>query len=322
MKNHSALFTDFYELTMTQGYFLKNHNPRVVFDMFYRSQPYGGGYAVFAGLESFLESLKGFRFSAEDISYLASLNTFQDEFLDYLKEFTFKGDVYSMKEGTLVFPGEPLLRIEANLIEAQLIEGMLLNHINFQTLIATKTSRIYQASREGKIMEFGLRRAQGADGAMSASRASFIGGAGATSNTLAGAQYGIPVLGTMAHSWVMSFDSELESFRAFADLYPENAIFLIDTYDTLGSGIENTLIVGEELKNKGHNFGIRLDSGDLCYLSKQVRKRLDEAGFPDAFIVVSNDLDEYIITQLIAEGAPIDSWGVGTRMVTAEMMLP
>ncbi len=316
MNCSSALFTDFYELTMTQGYFLKKHNPRVVFDMFFRALPFDGGYAVFAGLDSFLENLAAFRFSEEDIAYLRKRGGFNPAFLDYLSGFSFQGDIYSMREGTAAFPGEPMLRVEGTLIETQLIEGMLLNHINFQTLIATKTSRILQASRQGSIMEFGLRRAQGRDGAMSASRAAFIGGASATSNTLAGALFHIPVSGTMAHSWVMSFDSELEAFRDFADIYAENPVLLIDTYDTLGSGIENAVKVGLELQKKGRNFGVRLDSGDLCYLSKKVRQKLDEAGLQKAFIVVSNDLDEYIIAQLISEGAPIDAWGVGTRMVT------
>ena len=313
MNCSSALFTDFYELTMTQGYFLKKHNPRVVFDMFFRALPFDGGYAVFAGLDSFLENLAAFRFSEEDIAYLRKRGGFNPAFLDYLSGFSFQGDIYSMREGTAAFPGEPMLRVEGTLIETQLIEGMLLNHINFQTLIATKTSRILQASRQGSIMEFGLRRAQGRDGAMSASRAAFIGGASATSNTLAGALFHIPVSGTMAHSWVMSFDSELEAFRDFADIYAENPVLLIDTYDTLGSGIENAVKVGLELQKKGRNFGVRLDSGDLCYLSKKVRQKLDEAGLQKAFIVVSNDLDEYIIAQLISEGAPIDAWGRGNQ---------
>jgi len=313
---NSALFTDFYELTMTQGYYLQGHNPHVVFDMFFRSLPFGGGYGVFAGLESLLDRLVRFRFSPEDIEYLRNQGTFDERFLEYLKDFSFTGDVYSMKEGTPVFPGEPLIRIEGSLIEAQLIESMLLNQINFQTLIATKTSRMLLSCNQGKVLEFGMRRAQGTDGAMAASRAAFIGGACSTSNTLASARYGIPASGTMAHSWIMSFDSELESFRQFAEIYPDNAVLLIDTYDTLGSGIENAIIVGRELKAKNKNVGVRLDSGDLCYLSKQVRKRLDEAGLEEAKIVVSNELDEFIISQLLAEGAPIDSWGVGTRMVT------
>ena len=313
---HSALFTDFYELTMTQGYFLQKHNPRVVFDMFFRSLPFGGGYAVFAGLETFLDRLKAFRFSDRDIEFLRSRGCFQESFLEYLKDFSFTGDVYSVKEGSVVFPQEPLMRIESSLIEAQIIESMLLNQINFQTLIATKTSRMYLSCRRGKIMEFGMRRAQGFDGAMSATRAAFIGGAGVTSNTLGASLYGIPAAGTMAHSWVMSFNSELEAFRHYAEIYPDNTILLIDTYDTLGSGIENAIKVGLELKEKGKTIGVRLDSGDLCYLSKEVRRRLDDAGLNDATIVVSNELDEFIISQLLSEGAPIDSWGVGTRMVT------
>ncbi|MDC7127352.1 MAG: nicotinate phosphoribosyltransferase, partial [Spirochaetales bacterium] len=312
----SALLTDLYELTMMQGYFFKKNNPDVVFEMFFRRNPFKGGYTVFAGLEPLLTRLSNLHFDNDDIEYLKGTGIFKDSFLNYLKDFKFTGDIFSVDEGTIVFPGEPLITVKANLMEAQLIESFLLNTVNFQTLIATKSSRVYSASSEGMIMEFGLRRAQGIDGALSAARASYIGGASATSNTLAGKLYDIPVSGTMAHSWVMSFDSELESFRKYAEIYPSNAIFLIDTYDSLGSGIENAIIVGKELKAKGYNFGVRIDSGDLQYLSEEIRKRLDAEGLPDAFIAVSNDLNEHIIRQLVRDGAPINSWGVGTQLVT------
>lgn len=312
----SALLTDLYELTMMQGYFLKERNPRVVFDMFFRTHPFNSGFSVFAGLEDMLKAVEEFRFTDEDIEYLESLNLFHDSFLDFLRNFSFAGDIYSMPEGSVIFPGEPLLRVHSRLIEAQLIESMLLNTLNFQSLVATKAARIYYASEAGKILEFGLRRAQGWDGALSATRAAYIGGALATSNTLGGKIYGIPVSGTMAHSWVMAFKSELESFEKFAELYPDKAILLIDTYDTLGSGIENAIKVGTELKKQGQRLGVRLDSGDLSYLSQKVRKRLDAAGLEDAYITVSNDLNEEIIHQLVTDGAPIDMWGVGTHLVT------
>ena len=313
---HSALITDLYELTMIQGYYLQNNNPEVVFEMFFRRNPFNGGYAIFAGLENLIERLSELSFSDEELEYLKSTGIFRDSFLDFLKDFRFTGELYSMDEGSIVFPSEPLIIVKSNLIEAQLIESMLLNIINFQTLIATKSSRVFTASNRAKIMEFGLRRAQGIDGALSASRAAFIGGTSATSNTYAGQKLGIPVAGTMAHSWVMSFESELEAFRKYAELYPDKVVLLIDTYDTLGSGIENAIIVGKELKKKGKNFGVRLDSGDLQYLSEKVRTRLDEAGLKDAFIAVSNDLNEYIVRQLVRDEAPIDSWGVGTTLVT------
>jgi nicotinate phosphoribosyltransferase len=246
--------------------------------MFFRKQPFSGGFSVFAGLGTLLDALETFAFSKEDIAYLASLAIFEPAFLDYLAGFRFTGDLYAFDEGAVVFPNEPLVRIHTNLIEAQIIEGLVLNHINFQSLIATKTARVYLASKKGRIMEFGLRRAQGPNGALCASRAAFIGGAGSTSNTLAGSVFGIPVSGTMAHSWVMSFPSELEAFKAYAALYPNAAVFLIDTYNTLHSGIKNAITVGVELAKAGYNFGVRLDSGDMQYLSTSVRKRHDQAG--------------------------------------------
>lgn len=313
---NSALFTDFYELTMAQGYWKENMDQEVVFDMFFRKNPFNGGFSVLAGNESLMDVITSFRFSDDDIKYLASQKIFEQGFLDYLKDFHFTGDLYTMDEGTVIFPQEPLVRIHANLIEAQILEGLILNHVNFQSLIATKTARIWLASKKAPIMEFGLRRAQGPDGAMSATRAAYIGGAAGTSNTLAGKLYGIPVMGTMAHSWIMSHSSELEAFREYAKIYPENSIFLIDTYDTLKSGIKNAIIAGGELVEKGYNFGVRLDSGDISYLTREVRKELDRAGYPQAKISVSNELTEEIISTLVAGGAPINSWGVGTHMVT------
>lgn len=318
MKNLSALLTDFYALTMAQGYFHFRHNPRVVFDMFFRRQPFGGGFAVFAGLEDLARGVREFHFTPEDLEYLESLGSFSGDFLSYLADFRFRGDIHAMEEGTPVFPDEPLIRVHAALIEAQLIESFLLNVINFQTLIATKTARIYLASGKGTVLEFGLRRAQGVDGALSAARAAFIGGAAATSNTLAARLFGIPVRGTMAHSWIMAFQDEREAFERYARLYPDGCILLVDTYDTLASGLENAVRVGLRLKESGHdNFGIRLDSGDLEYLSKRARARLDAAGLQGAKIAASNELDEGIIHQLVTDGAPIDIWGVGTHLVTA-----
>jgi len=312
----SALFTDFYELTMAQGYWKENMDQKVVFDMFFRKNPFNGGFSVLAGNETLIDILTEFKFSKDDIDYLREQKIFEEGFLEYLSNFKFSGDLYTMDEGTVIFPQEPIVRIHANLIEAQIIEGLLLNHINFQSLIATKTARVWIASKKAPIMEFGLRRAQGPDGAMSATRAAYIGGSSGTSNTLGGKLYGIPVMGTMAHAWIMSHPSELDAFREYAKIYPQNSVFLIDTYDTLKSGIKNAIIVGKELQEKGYNFGVRLDSGDISYLSRKVRKELDNAGCKDAKISVSNELTEEIITTLVANNAPINSWGVGTHMVT------
>ncbi|WP_083943886.1 nicotinate phosphoribosyltransferase [Alkalispirochaeta americana] len=312
----SALLTDLYELTMMQGYHHEGMHRRAVFDMFFRRQPFGGGFSVFAGLADLLEALETIRFLPEELEYLAGLGLFRPEFLDYLASFRFSGDIWAVPEGTLVFPQEPLVRVHATMLEAQLIESLLLNVLNYQTLVATKTARIYLASRGGSIAEFGLRRAQGPDGAMSASRAAYIGGASATSNTLAGMRFAIPVTGTMAHSWVMAFENEEEAFRRYARLYPEQTVLLIDTYDTLGSGIRSAITVGKELQDQGHPVAVRLDSGDIQYLSKAVRKKLDQAGLGDARIAVSNELNEEIIAQLVAAGSPVDMWGVGTQLVT------
>ncbi len=313
----SALVTDFYELTMMQGYFLEKHNPQVVFDMFYRTNPFNGGYTLFTGLEELLDKLEGLCFSDDDIEYLESLNQFESAFLEDLRNYHFTGDLYAFEEGTPAFPGEPLIRVETSLIDAQLIESLLLNTVNFQTLIATKANRMVLATQgHGAIMEFGLRRAQGEDGAHSAARASFIGGTKVTSDTYAGKMYRIPVAGTMAHSWIMSFRNEEEAFRRFSEIYPDNCILLIDTYDVLGSGIDAAIKIGLEMKAKGKRIGVRIDSGDLSYLTKEVRARLDAAGLDNATICISNDLTEDIILNLINDGAPIDSWGIGTHLVT------
>lgn len=312
----SALFTDYYSLTMAQGYWKNGMNNRAVFEMFFRRQPFNGGFSVFAGLETLIEALRNFSFKEDDLSYLESLGFFEKGFLDYLKTFRFSGSLWAMDEGTIFFPQEPCIRIDANLIESQIIEGLILNIINFQSLIATKTARVVLASNNGAIAEFGLRRAQGCNGALAASRAAFIGGAFGTSNVLAGKVYGIPVLGTMSHSWIMAFPSEEEAFRSYAALYPDKTVLLIDTYDTLKSGIVNAVKIGKELAAKGKNFGIRLDSGDMHYLSVEVRKILDNAGLSRATITASNELDEYIVDMLTKAKAPIDVWGVGTRMVT------
>jgi nicotinate phosphoribosyltransferase len=312
-----TLLTDYYELSMMQGYFLHGENPQAVFDLFFRRQPFGSGFAVFAGLETALAHVASLSFSSDDLAYLESLGSFRQEFLDFLADFRFRGDIWAMQEGTLAFPAEPLLRVHASLIEAQLVESALLAVCNFQTLVATKAARMRLAANGGSVIEFGLRRAQGVDGALSASRAAFVGGASGTSNTLAGKRFGIPVRGTMAHSWIMAFAGEREAFEKYAEIYPDSCILLIDTYDTLGSGIECAIAVGRELKRGGHaGFGVRLDSGDLEYLSKEVRARLDAAGLEDARIVASNELDEHIIQQLKTRGAPIDTWGVGTSIVT------
>ncbi len=313
----SALFTDFYELTMMHGYYLEHHDSKAVFDMFYRTNPFQGGYTIFTGIEELIDRLEGLSFSGEDIDYLRSLGIFDEGFLEYLRDYRFHGDVYAFDEGTPAFPGEPLIRVESDLMDAQLVETLILNSVNFETLIATKASRMVLATKgHGSIMEFGFRRAQGENGAHSASRASFIGGTKSTSNTFAGKKYGIPVAGTMAHSWIMSYGSEEEAFRKFAEIYPDNAILLIDTYDTLGSGIDAAIKIGLEQKAKGKRIGVRIDSGDLSYLTREIRARLDAAGLEDATICISNDLTEEIIRSLISDGAPIDSWGIGTHLVT------
>jgi nicotinate phosphoribosyltransferase len=316
MNGCSGLLADFYSFTMAQGYWKKQMNRQAIFEMFFRRQPFAGGFSIFAGLAPLIESLGSLCFSSDDIAYMGSLGLFEKPFLDYLRDFRFTGSLWAMDEGAVIFPQEPLIRISGGLIECQIIEALLLNIINFQSLIATKSARVWLASGKGSVMEFGLRRAQGPDGALSASRAAFIGGASGTSNVLAGKAFGIPVLGTMAHSWVMAYSNEEEAFQAYTDIYPQYPVFLIDTYDTLKSGILSAIKVGKRIAAQGKNFGVRLDSGDIHYLSVQVRKMLDTAGFTKATIAVSNDLDESIIQTLTGAGAPINSWGVGTQMVT------
>ena len=314
----SALLTDLYQLTMVQGYFLRRRDPLAAFELFFRRAPFGGSYALAAGVGDAVDAISTLRFAPDELAYLRSLELFREEFLAFLAEWRFRGELHAVPEGTAVLPGEPLVRVTARLTEAQLIESMLLNVVNFQTLIATKAARIVQAAGGAPVLEFGLRRAQGRDGALSAARAAYIGGVQGTSNMAAGQRYGIPVGGTMAHSWIQSFASEQEAFDRFAEFYPERAILLVDTYDTLASGIPHAIPALTRLQAQGRGgFGVRLDSGDLGPLSRAVRERLDAAGLPRARIVASNDLDEARISELRAGGAAIDVWGVGTRLVTA-----
>lgn len=323
-KTSLSLLTDFYQLTMAYGYWksgMAEHEG--VFHVIFRENPFRGGYTIAAGLEYVIDYLKGFRFQEDDLVYLKSLKDacgnpmFEEGFLEYLKNLKFTCDVHAIPEGTVVFPQEPLLRITGPLLQCQLLETPILNLVNFQTLIATKASRIVQAAHGDPILEFGLRRAQGIDGGLAASRAAYLGGCDATSNTLAGKLFQIPVRGTHAHSWVMSFDDELESFFAFAKAMPNQSVFLVDTYNTL-HGVKNAIEVGKWLRTQGKDLaGIRLDSGDLAYLSVEARKLLDAAGFPKAQIIASNDLNETIIASLKAQGAQIGVWGVGTQLATA-----
>ena len=317
-----ALLTDLYELTMMQGYYETGaYNRKVVFDLFYRKNPSGNGFAITAGLQQAIEYLDGLHFTEEDIAYLESLNLFSEDFIDYLRSFRFTGEVYAVPEGTIVFPHEPLMRIKAPIIEAQLIETALLNIINHQSLIATKASRVVHAAQGDPVLEFGLRRAQGPDAGTVGARAAVIGGCVATSNVLTGKLYDVPVKGTHAHSWVMSFPDELTAFRTYANLFPDACILLVDTYNTLKSGVPHAIQVFDEMKAAGtlpeKGYGIRLDSGDLAYLSKEAYKMLAAAGFDDAVISASSDLDEYLIESLKAQDAKINSWGVGTRLITA-----
>lgn len=319
----SPLLTDLYQLTMAAGYWKSGKaEQEAVFHQFFRKLPFAGGYAIAAGLGDVVAWLKGFRFSTAELEYLATLPgrdgkaLFERGFLDYLGEQEWRCDVDAIPEGTVVFPHEPLLRIRGPLLQAQLVETAILNMINFQTLIATKAARVCLAAKGEPVLEYGLRRAQGPEGAVMASRAAFIGGCAATSNVLAGMVHGIPVRGTHAHSWVMAFDTELEAFDAYADAMPNNCIFLVDTYDTL-QGVRHAVEVGRRLRARGHELnGIRLDSGDLAWLSIEARRILDEGGFPNAFIVASNDLDEHLIESLKHQGAQISVWGVGTQLVT------
>ena len=313
-----TLLTDLYELTMMQGYFKeKDANETVIFDMFYRTNPHGNGFAICAGLEQAIEYIKGLHFDESDIEYLRSLNIFAEDFLEYLSTFRFTGDIYAIPEGTVVFPRESLIKVIAPIMQAQLVETALLTIINHQSLIATKTERIVHAAKGDGVMEFGLRRAQGPD----AGTYGMIAGCIGTSNVLCGKMFDVPVKGTHAHSWIMSFPDELTAFRTYAKLYPSACILLVDTYDTLKSGIPNAIKVFKEMREAGIPltfYGIRLDSGDLAYLSKKAKKMLDAAGFPDAVISASNDLDEYLIDSLKVQGATINSWGVGTNLITAK----
>lgn len=320
----SALLTDLYQLTMAYGYWqTRTHDKEAVFHLYFRKAPFQSGYAIAAGLADAIAWLRDLRFAPEDLAYLATLTgndgapLFAPGFLKYLENFAFTCDVDAVPEGTAVFGNEPLLRIKGPILQAQIVETALLNFINFQTLIATKAARICLATAGEPVLEFGLRRAQGVDGALAATRAAYIGGCGATSNVLAGQLFGIPVRGTHAHSWVMSFDDEPTAFRAYAEAMPNNCVFLVDTYDTI-EGVKRAIEAGQWLRTKGHEMaGIRLDSGDLAYLSIEARRLLDEAGFPAAAIIASNDLDEHIISSLKQQGARIGVWGVGTKLVTA-----
>ncbi len=321
-KRNLTLLTDLYQLTMMNGYYLEGKGDQTaVFDVFFRQNEIIT-YSVFAGLEQAIDYVVNLKFGKEEIEYLDSLNLFDKGFLKYLSEFRFTGDIYSVPEGTVVFPGEPILTVKAPVIEAQLVETAILNIINHQTLIASKAAKICYAAGSGKsVMEFGLRRAQGPDAGIYGARAAIIGGCGSTSNVLAGQMFDVKVSGTHAHSWVMNFPTELDAFRAYARVYPDATMLLVDTYDTLKSGVPNAIKVFDELKAQGHKpIGIRLDSGDLAYLTKKARKMLDDAGYKDAIICASGDLDEKLISSLIHQGAKIDSWGVGTKLITSADM--
>ena len=316
-----TLLTDLYELTMMQGYYETQENETVVFDVFFRENPDKGGYSVMAGLEQVIEYIKNLNFSYDDVDYFRKLGIFSEDFLQYLSGFHFSGSIYAIPEGTVIFPKEPLLKVIAPIMEAQLVETAILNIINHQSLIATKASRVVYAAQGDGIMEFGLRRAQGPDAGLYGARAAVIGGCVGTSNVLAGQMFDVPIMGTHAHSWIMSFKDEYTAFKEYAKLYPDACTLLVDTYDTLKSGVPNAIRVFREMREKGihpKSYGIRLDSGDLAYLSKQARKMLDEAGFPDAVIAASNDLDEMLIHDLKMQGAKITSWGVGTNLITSK----
>lgn len=323
MSENLTLLTDLYELTMMQAYFKnKNKNETVIFDAFYRENPFGSGYAICCGIEQVVDYIKNLSFKKDDIEYLKGLGIFDNDFIEYLEGFKFSGDIYAIPEGTVIFPREPIIKVIAPVMEAQLIETAILNIVNHQSLIATKASRVCYAAQGDGVMEFGLRRAQGPDAGTYGARAAVIGGCVATSNVLAGKLFNIPVKGTHAHSWIMSFEDEYTAFREYARLYPNSCILLVDTYDTLKSGVPNAIRVFKDMKKEGtelKNYGIRLDSGDLAYLSAEARKMLDDAGFCDAVISASNDLDENIIESLkLQQGAKITSWGVGTHLITAK----
>ncbi|MDO4273702.1 MAG: nicotinate phosphoribosyltransferase [Eubacteriales bacterium] len=318
--NNLTLLTDLYELTMMQGYFKNPTDQTVIFDMFYRTNPCGGGFAITAGLEQMIEYIENLRFTKDDIDYLRSIHIFDEDFLEYLSNFHFTGDIYAIPEGTVVFPREPLVKVIAPIMEAQLVETAILNIVNHQSLIATKAARVCHAAKGDGVMEFGLRRAQGPDAGIFGARAAVIGGCCGTSNVLTGQMFDVPVLGTHAHSWIMSFPDEYTAFKTYAKLYPQSCTLLVDTYDVLKSGVPNSIRVFEEMREEGitlKKYGIRIDSGDLAYLSKEAYKMLAAAGFDDATISASSDLDEYLIESLKAQDAKINSWGVGTRLITA-----
>ncbi len=316
-----TLLTDLYELTMLQGYFKNGDNRTVVFDAFHRKNPSGSAYAIACGLEQVIDYINNLHFSEDDIAYLDSLNLFDKDFLQYLANFRFSGDIYAIPEGTVVFPKEPLVKVIAPIMEAQLIETAILNIVNHQSLIATKAARVCYAAKGDGVLEFGLRRAQGPDAGIYGARAAMIAGCVGTSNVLAGQMFDVPVRGTHAHSWIMSFADEYTAFKTYANLYPSACTLLVDTYDTLKSGVPNAIRVFTEMRESGielKNYGIRLDSGDLAYFSKKARIMLDEAGFTDAVICASSDLDEYLIDSLKTQGSTITSWGVGTNLITSK----
>ena len=316
-----SMMMDLYEMTMANGYFLQeNKDTMVAFDVFYRRNPDGGGFSVFAGLEQILEYLEDMHFSEEDVAYFASLNLFDDAFLDYLRTFRFHGNVMAFPEGTIMYPNEPVITVVAPLVEAQIVETELLAQVNHQSLIATKARRIVRAAKGRAVSDFGARRAHNNDAAIYGARAAVIGGVNGTATVSAGQYFNIPVSGTMAHSWVMYYKDELTAFRKFAEVYPDNCILLVDTYDVLDLGVPNAIKVFQEMKDKGiksKNYGIRIDSGDLAYLTKNSRKMLDEAGFTDAKIVISNSLDEYTIRSILNQGGEVDAFGVGERLITS-----
>jgi nicotinate phosphoribosyltransferase len=318
MFNQLGLYTDFYELTMAQGFFKNGWSKKKAgFDYFFRSLPFEGGYLIFAGLSDLLEMLNRYRFSKDDLKYLRSKG-FEKPFLNYLKDFRFQGNIYSCREGEIVFPNEIIVRVEGNIIETQLIETLLLNILNFESLIATKASRVCYAAKGRKVIDFGLRRAQGFGG-FHASKAAAIGGVTATSNVMSANEFELEVSGTQAHSWIEAFEDELTAFRKFAELYPDNCVLLVDTYNTLKSGVPNAIKIANEMKSRGRELkAIRLDSGDLAYLSKKSREMLDKEGFKNVKIIVSNQLDEHIIRSLLAQNAQVDIFGVGTNLITGK----
>ncbi|MBQ8095327.1 MAG: nicotinate phosphoribosyltransferase [Clostridia bacterium] len=322
VRANPAMVMDLYELTMANGYFLNEgmRGTRVAFDVFYRRNPDGGGYTVFAGLEQIVTYLTKMHFEKEDVEYIRSLNLYDESFLKYLESFRFHGDVYAFPEGTIMYPGEPVITVVADIVEAQIVETEILAQFNHQSLIATKARRIVRAADGRPVSDFGARRAHGNDAAVYGARACVIGGAMSTATVSAGEQFNIPVSGTMAHSWVMMFADELTAFRTFANLYPGNCTLLVDTYDVVESGVPNAIRVFQECKDAGKplsHFGIRIDSGDLAYLTKKARTMLDDAGFPEAKIVISNSLDEITISSILAQGGCVDAFGVGERMITA-----